>query len=244
MVILPAIDLKDGKCVRLVKGDFDTVHKVSDDPVQTAAAFRDAGAGFIHMVDLDGALSGERKNGAIVEMVAKSSGLKIELGGGLRSMADIDAADDLGVFRFVIGSAAVSDPGFVKKAAEKYGERIAVGIDSRGGFVKTHGWTEDTGLKVEDFVKSMADLGVGTFIFTDIDTDGMLSGPPIDKLKALRKSVDGRIIASGGVSCNEDLGNLRDIGMDGVIIGKAWYAGKIDLARAVREAGEQCWLKG
>lgn len=135
MIILPAIDLKDGKCVRLLKGDFATVHQVSEDPLQTAAEFLAAGAGFIHMVDLDGAKDGVRKNGDIVEKVCRESGLKVELGGGIRSMADLEAVFRLGVYRAVIGSAAVTNPGFVKAAAGKYGDRIAVGIDTLEGKV-------------------------------------------------------------------------------------------------------------
>ena len=141
MILLPAIDLKDGKVVRLYKGDFNTVHQVSEDPLTTAAAFAAAGAQYVHMVDLDGARSGKRKNGAIVQAVAEQSGLRVELGGGIRSLADLDEVFALGVYRAVIGSAAVSDPEFVRAAVERYGERIAVGIDALHGVVKTAGWS-------------------------------------------------------------------------------------------------------
>ena len=146
MIVLPAIDLQDGKVVRLYKGDFDTVHPVAEDPQRTAAAFADAGARYLHMVDLDGARSGERKNGAIVRAVAERSGLRVELGGGMRSMADLEAADAMGVSRMVIGSAAVRDPAFVRAAVERYGARIAVGIDALDGIVKTAGRVESSGL--------------------------------------------------------------------------------------------------
>jgi phosphoribosylformimino-5-aminoimidazole carboxamide ribotide isomerase len=240
MKILPAIDLKDGKCVRLYKGDFDTVHQVAEDPVSVAAAFTAAGAEMIHMVDLDGALNGVRKNGEIVRAVAASTNAKIELGGGIRTMADIDAADALGVYRFVIGSAAVSDPDFVAKAVEKYGARIAVGIDAKDGKVRTHGWTADSGLDAVSFAKQMEALGVRTIIFTDIDTDGTLMGPPVEKLKVLRAAVQCEIVASGGVTNMNDIIALRDLGADYAIVGKAYYAGTLDLAEAVKVGGAVC----
>jgi phosphoribosylformimino-5-aminoimidazole carboxamide ribotide isomerase len=240
MIILPAIDLKDGKCVRLLKGDFATVHQVAEDPVATAEIFRQAGAKYIHMVDLDGAKDGVRKNGEIVRAVCENSGLRVELGGGIRNMQDLEAVFALGVYRGVIGSAAVTDPDFVETAARKYGERIAVGIDTLDGKVKTAGWVADSGLDYLDFAKKMENLGVRNIIFTDIATDGALSGPSMDRLKALRESVSCKITASGGVACNQDITDLMKINMDGAIIGKAFYAGTIDLKRAIEEAGEQC----
>lgn len=236
MIIYPAIDLKDGKCVRLLKGDFATVHQVAEDPVETAQAFRQAGAEWIHMVDLDGARDGVRKNSEIVQAVCQQSGLKIELGGGIRSMADLEKVFRLGVSRCVIGSAAVSDPAFVRQAAEVYGDKIAVGIDALDGEVKTAGWEQGSGLDYLEFAKSMDALGVQNIIFTDIATDGALSGPSMERLKALRQAVDCKITASGGVSCNEDITALKAAGMDGAIIGKAYYAGTIDLPKAIREA--------
>ena len=240
MIILPAIDLKDGKVVRLYQGDFDTVHQVAGDPLSTARAFYDAGARYIHMVDLDGAKDGVRQNSAIVAAVAKTS-LRVELGGGIRSMDDLRAVFGMGVWRAVIGSAAVTDPEFVRQAMTEYGpERIAVGIDTRDGKVKTAGWVEDSGLDYLEFASQMAATGVKKIIFTDIATDGTLEGPAYDRLAALQAHVNCDIIASGGVSCNENIVRLRDMGMYGAIIGKAYYAGTVDLARAVEEAGEQC----
>lgn len=239
MILLPAIDLKDGKVVRLYKGEFDTVHQVADDPVATAKAFYAAGARYIHMVDLDGAKDGVRKNADIVRAVASTSGLKVELGGGIRSMADLEDVFVLGVYRAVIGSAAVRHPEFVKEAVSKYGERIAVGIDTKNGRVKTAGWLEDSGLDYLDFAKQMETVGVKTIIFTDIDTDGTLQGPAFEKLAALQKRVCCSIIASGGVSNNEDIRRLAGMDLYGAIIGKAYYAGTIDLAQAARDAGEQ-----
>jgi len=239
MIVLPAIDLKDNKVVRLYKGEFDTVHQVADDPVATAKAFYEAGARYIHMVDLDGAKDGVRKNADIVRAVAQSVGLKVELGGGIRSMADLEEVFALGVYRAVIGSAAVSHPEFVKEAVEKYGERIAVGIDTKNGKVKTAGWIEDSGLDYLDFARQMQDIDVKTIIFTDIETDGTLQGPAFDKLAALQKCVGCSIIASGGVSNNEDIRKLAGMELYGAIIGKAYYAGTIDLAQAAVDAGEQ-----
>lgn len=239
MLIFPAIDLKDGKVVRLHKGRFDTVHQVADNPVETAKAFHAAGAKYLHMVDLDGARDGVRRNSAIVQAVAEV-GLRIELGGGIRSMADLESVFALGVWRAVIGSAAVSDPEFVREAVEKYGpERIAVGIDAKDGLVRTSGWEENAGLDYITFAKQMELTGINYIIFTDIETDGMLSGPSFARLEALQKAVSCSITASGGVSSNEDLRQLRDRGLYAAIVGKAWYAGAVDLAQAVREGGPQ-----
>ena len=240
MIVLPAIDLKDHRVVRLYQGAFDTVHQVAEDPLQTALAFAAAGARYIHMVDLDGARSGARKNGAQVRAVAERSGLRVELGGGLRTLADLEAADAMGVTRMVIGSAAVSDPDFVRAAVERYGTRIAVGIDAKNGVVKTAGWEDSSGLDYLDFAASMEQIGVKTIIFTDIDTDGMLSGPSWKRLEMLQRKITCQIIASGGVSGNEDIRRLRDMGLYGAIVGKAYYTGAVDLAQAVKEAGEQC----
>jgi len=238
MFILPAIDLKDGKVVRLYKGDFDTVHQVADDPMATARAFYDAGARWIHMVDLDGAKDGTRKNGAIVQAGAEV-GLKIELGGGIRTMADLEAVFAMGVTRAVIGSAAVSHPEFVAEAVKTYGERIAVGIDTKDGRVKTAGWIEDSGLDYLDFAKYMEAIGVKTIIFTDIETDGTLSGPSFSRLAQLQKAVSCQIVASGGVSNNQDIRDLSAMGLYGAIIGKAYYAGTIDLKQAAADSGAQ-----
>lgn len=240
MIILPAIDLKDGKVVRLYKGDFDTVHQVADDPVATAQAFYDAGARYIHMVDLDGAKDGRRRNSDIVRAVARV-GLRVELGGGLRTMADIEAVFEMGVYRAVIGSAAVTDRKLVADAVARFGaDRIAVGIDTQNGKVKTAGWMEDSGLDYLQFAREMEVIGVKNIIFTDIDTDGTLSGPSMKRLEELKCAVSCQITASGGVSCNEDICALKALDMYGAIIGKAYYAGTINLAQAVKDGGEQC----
>lgn len=238
MKILPAIDLKDGQCVRMVKGDYGTAHKVAEDPVETAKAFLAAGAEMIHMVDLDGAKDGTHANYDVVSRVIRETGAKVELGGGIRKMADVDAVLDLGVSRVIIGSAAVKDPEFVRDAVLKYGEKIAVGIDARGGTVRTEGWLKDSGEDFLEFAKLMDSYCVQTIIFTDIDKDGMLEGPNFEQLAQLRAAVECKIIASGGVTSLQDVGRLRDLGIDGAIAGKAVYSGALDLAAAIRAVEE------
>lgn len=236
MRILPAIDLKDGNCVRLKKGDFGTVHKVSESAVDTAKMFISCGAEMIHMVDLDGAKTGGEKNYNVVKKVICETGAKVELGGGIRSITDVEKVLSLGVERVIIGSAAVSNPLFVKEAVEKYGDKIAVGIDALSGTVRTEGWIEDSGKDYIDFAKLMESYRVNTIIFTDIDKDGMLQGPNFNQLKSLRDSVSCNIVASGGVTTLEDIIKLRDMGIDEAIAGKAVYTGTLDLKNAVEEA--------
>ena len=240
MIILPAIDLKEGRVVRLYQGDFATAHQVADDPVETARAFVRAGARYVHMVDLDGAKDGTRKNGAVVQAVA-DIGLRVELGGGLRTMEDVRTVMAMGIYRAVIGSAAVSDPELVRQAVAEFGpDRIAIGVDARDGRVCTAGWQADSGLDYLDFVRQMEQIGVKKIIFTDIATDGMLSGPSFVQLSDLQRAVNCDIVASGGVTTLDDVRRLRDMGLYGAIIGKAYYAGTIDLAEAIKEAGAQC----
>ncbi len=240
MIILPAIDLKDGKCVRLRKGEFQTAHQVADSALATAKAFREAGARWVHMVDLDGAKNGRRQNFPLIDAVIRQSGLKVELGGGLRSEPDLITAVGAGAARAVIGSAAVTNPALVDYALRWCPEQTAVGIDSLEGRVRVAGWGEDGGVEDLELAKSMAAKGVKVFIFTDISTDGMLSGPSFDRLAALQKAVpDCRIVASGGVTTLDDVKRLRDMGLYAAIVGKAYYAGTLDLAQAIREAGPQ-----
>ncbi|MGN1008921.1 MAG: 1-(5-phosphoribosyl)-5-[(5-phosphoribosylamino)methylideneamino]imidazole-4-carboxamide isomerase, partial [Butyricicoccus sp.] len=220
MKILPAIDLKDGQCVRLKKGDYGTAHKVAEDAVTTAKGFLAAGAELIHMVDLDGAKDGSHANYDVVKRVIAETGAQVELGGGIRTMADVDAVLALGVSRVIIGSAAVKNPPFVKEAVEKYGAKIAVGIDALGGTVRTEGWLKDSGEDFLAFAKLMESYGVQTIIFTDIDKDGMLQGPNFEQLGQLRKAVSCAIVASGGVTTLDDIAGLRDAGIDAAIAGK------------------------
>ena len=235
MIILPAIDLKDGQCVRLKKGDYATAHKVAEDAVETAKGFLSAGARLIHMVDLDGAKSGSSVNYDVVRRVIDRTSAAVELGGGIRSMEDLEAVFELGVSRAVIGSAAVSHPELVREAVQRFGEKIAVGIDTQNGRVKTAGWVEDSGLDYLTFAKQVDAMGVKIIIFTDIDTDGALSGPSYSRLEELQNAVSCQIIASGGVSCSEDLVRLHEMGLYGAIVGKAYYTGQVDLAEAVKQ---------
>lgn len=239
MILLPAIDMKDGQCVRLKKGDFATVHQVASSAVDTALDFQCAGARWIHMVDLDGARDGARQNAELVKAVASTVSAKVELGGGLRCMEDLEAVFALGVSRAVIGSAAVSDPHFLRSAVARYGERIAAGVDTLDGIVKTSGWEQSSGLNYLEFAEWLEEVGVKTIIFTDIATDGMLSGPSYERLAALQRQYSGQIVASGGVTTVDDVKRLRDMGLYGAIIGKAYYAGTLDLAEAIGEAGDQ-----
>ena len=233
MRILPSIDLKDGSVVRLYKGDFATTHTVADSAVETARRFLDAGAELVHMVDLDGARTGDGANRRIVREVVRETGAAVELGGGIRRMRDIEDALELGVARVVIGSAAVEQPELVREAVRLYGGRIAVGIDAQGGTVRTRGWLWDSGLSYLVFARQMTDCGVQAIIFTDIDRDGLQEGPSFAALEALRRAVGCEIVASGGVTTLEDVERLRDMGIDGAIVGKAAYTGALELRRAV-----------
>ena len=240
MILFPAIDMKDGRCVRLKKGDFATVHQVANSALETANQFKEAGAKWVHMVDLDGARDGMRQNFPFIYEVIQESGLKVDLGGGIKSELDLITIGEAGAARIVIGSAAVTKPELVKYGLQKYGsDRIVVGIDSLNGRVRTAGWERDSGLDYLDFAAQMEQNGVKNIVFTDIATDGMLSGPSYEQLAALQERVSCNIVASGGVTTIDDVKRLRDMGLYGAIIGKAYYAGTIDLAEAVREAGPQ-----
>lgn len=239
MIILPAIDMKDGRCVRLQKGEFSTVSQVADSAPETAKAFAAAGAKWVHMVDLDGARGGERTNFPHIKAVIEGAGLSVELGGGIKTRGDVDAVAGSGVARLVIGSAAVTNPEVVDYALERYAGQVAVGIDCLNGRVRTAGWEQDSGLSGLELARRMEQKGVRTLIYTDIATDGMLSGPSFDQLAVLQKAVGCDIVASGGVTVLDDVKRLRDMGLYGAIIGKAYYAGTIDLAEAIREAGPQ-----
>ena len=236
MKLLPAIDLLGGNCVRLFRGDFDTAHQVADDPLSTARSFQKAGSGWIHMVDLDGARTGDGINRPVILQVAQNTSLKVEVGGGIRSMDAIDTYLQGGVSRVILGSAALEDPAVVKKAVEQYGQRIAVGIDAKNGQVAARGWLSTSSVDYLTLAKQMENLGVSTIIYTDIAKDGMMLGPNFEQMKALRQAVSCDLVASGGIRSLEDLQSLQDIGIDWAILGKSIYQGAIDLAKALKWA--------
>ena len=236
MIILPAIDILDGKCVRLTKGDYGTAEKVAADAVETAKSFESAGAEFIHMVDLNGARDGCMINNSIYENVVKSVNVPIEVGGGIRNMETIDYYISKGIERVIIGSAALTNPELVKTAVKKYGDRIAVGIDAMNGMVKTAGWLQESNVNYIDLALEMQAVGVKYIIFTDISKDGTLTGPNLEQLKALSEAVDINIIASGGIRDITNIISLRDMNLYGAICGKSIYSGSLDLEEAIKTA--------
>lgn len=236
MNILPAIDLKNGQCVRLRQGDYSTAHKVAEDATAIAKDFLLSGATFLHMVDLDGAKDGSHANYHVVQRVIEETGAAIQLGGGIRSMEDIETVLGLGVCRVIIGSAAVSNPALVEEAVRRYSTQIAVSIDAKDGTVRTQGWLQDSGESYLTFAQKMEACGVHTLIFTDISKDGMLSGPNFEQLTALHQAVSCNIVASGGVSTLDDIRQLKQIGMTAAIVGKAVYTGTLDIEEAIQEA--------
>lgn len=233
MLIFPAIDIKEGACVRLYKGDMASAEQVADSYLDTAVSFKAAGAEWIHMVDLDGACAGERKNTHIFTDVAAQSGLKVEVGGGIRTLSDVEYYLSRGISRVVIGSAAVKNPPLVREACAAYGDKIAVGIDARGGFVATEGWVETGTVDYITLAKEMEQAGVQTIIFTDIDRDGMLSGPNLTQLNALNEAVSCQIVASGGIKDIQDIQALCDLNLYGAICGRSIYKGTLDLKEAI-----------
>lgn len=233
MIIFPAIDIIDGKPVRLFKGDFSTAEQVADDALQTALGFVEAGAEWIHMVDLDGSVQKKRVNHKVFIDVANQTSLKVELGGGIRTMGDIDYYANNGISRVILGSVALKNPDLVKQAVKEFGDLIAVGIDAKNGFVATEGWTEGSDTFYIDLARQMEDMGVKTIIYTDISKDGTLMGPNIEQLTALNEAVSCDIIASGGVTNIDDIIALKEKGLYGAICGKSIYKGTLDLKQAV-----------
>lgn len=238
MIIYPAIDLKEGRCVRLYQGDFAQETVVNPDPVKQAIAFENAGAKALHIVDLDGALSGDLTNLQVIQAILSAITIPIQVGGGIRSMAQVARYLDAGVSRVIIGSKAVEDPAFVAEAVQQYGDQIAVGIDAKDGLVATRGWLAVSDQNYLTVADQMAQLGVKTIIFTDIAKDGTLMGPNLEQLQAIAAKVpDLQIIASGGISSREDLEAVKALGVYGVISGKALYNGNITMTDVV-EVGE------
>lgn len=233
MLIFPAIDMIDGKPVRLYKGDFSTASQVAGDVLETAKEFVSAGAQWIHMVDLDGSLKKERVNHESVITVANETPLKVEIGGGIRTLEDIDFYIENGIERVILGSVALKNPALVKEAVKQFGGRIAVGIDAKNGFVATEGWTEASDVYYIELAKRMEDIGVETIIYTDISKDGTLSGPNLEQLIELNNAVSCNITASGGVTDIDDIIALKNAGLYGAICGKSIYNKTLSLEEAI-----------
>ncbi|WP_425049667.1 1-(5-phosphoribosyl)-5-[(5-phosphoribosylamino)methylideneamino]imidazole-4-carboxamide isomerase [Psychromarinibacter sp. S121] len=236
MILYPAIDLKDGQCVRLLRGEMDAATVFGDDPAAQAKSFVEAGCKWLHLVDLNGAFAGRPVNGAAVEAILAAVDVPVQLGGGIRDMATIEGWLDKGVSRVILGTVAVENPDLVREAAAAFPGKVAVGIDARNGRVATKGWAEETDVMVTDLAKQFEDAGVAAIIYTDIDRDGAMQGPNVAATAALGNAVRIPVIASGGVSSIDDLVALRDCGapLDGAISGRALYDGAIDLSEALR----------
>ena len=237
MRLYPAIDIKDGKCVRLFKGRFDDVTVYGDSPAQMAQKWEALGAQFIHVVDLDGALAGESVSAQAIKSICESVNVSVQTGGGVRSLEDIEKRLSLGVKRVILGTVAADNPEFVRKAIERFGaESIVVGIDAKDGYVATHGWEKVSSLDAVGFAKKMQDIGVKTIVYTDISTDGTLGGSNVKAMREMAAAVkDIDVIASGGIGSLEDILALSDSGVEGVIVGKALYTGRVDLTEAIEK---------
>lgn len=235
MILYPAIDLKDGQAVRLIKGDMTKSTVFNDSPASQARAFVEAGCEWLHLVDLNGAFAGEPVNGAAVEAILAATDVPAQLGGGIRDMATIERWVTRGIARVILGTVAVENPDLVREAARAFPGKVAVGIDARDGRVATKGWAEETDVMVTDLARSFEDAGVAAIIYTDINRDGAMQGPNVEATAALANAVDIPVIASGGVSSMADLEALRDCGapLNGAISGRALYDGAIDLGAAL-----------
>lgn len=239
-IVYPAIDIRDGKCVRLQQGDYSQETIYNDSPLAAAQAWEAQGGQFIHLVDLDGAKAGHPVNDAIIGAIAAGVNVPVQVGGGLRSLADVEKLLGLGVSRVIIGTAAINDHAFTAAVLAKYGDKVAIGIDARGGFVATHGWLNTSEVRAEDLAKELAAKGAQTFIYTDISRDGMMQGPNVEGILSMAAASGQTVIASGGVTSLEDLLRLNEHragGIGGAIVGKALYTGNIDLAVALRTLG-------
>jgi phosphoribosylformimino-5-aminoimidazole carboxamide ribotide isomerase len=235
MILYPAIDLKDGNCVRLLRGDMNAATVFGTDPAAQARAFQDAGCAWLHLVDLNGAFAGHPVNAQAVEAILAAVTVPVQLGGGIRDMATIAAWLEKGLARVILGTVAVENPDLVRHAARAFPGQIAVGIDARNGFVATKGWATETDVQASDLARRYEDAGVAAIIYTDIDRDGAMGGPNITATVALARAVHIPVIASGGVSSMADLVALRDTGViAGAISGRALYEGEIDLGQAIK----------
>ena len=236
MIIFPAIDLYDKKAVRLYKGDYQNMTVYSENPIEIARDFECAGATHIHMVDLEGAKDGTTPNLDIVSQVANETSLFVEIGGGIRDMATVEKYLSAGVGRVILGTAAVTNPEFLKEAVKKYGDKIAVGADVKDGFIAIKGWLEKSQITLEDFLYDMQNIGIKYIICTDISKDGAMRGTNLELYKKLSQKYSMNITASGGVSTLDDVKKLREMNIYGAIIGKAYYIGAIDLKDALEAA--------
>lgn len=233
MRIYPAIDIKDGKCVRLLRGNFNDVTVYGDNPAEMAKKWEALGGEFIHVVDLDGALKGHGVNAGAIKEICNSVSVPVQTGGGIRTMEDIEAKINCGINRVIIGTKAVSDAEFVKNAVAKYGDKIVIGIDAKDGMVAIEGWEKTSEFTAVEFGKKMADLGVKTIIYTDIATDGTLMGPNVAAMAEMVKATGIDIIASGGIGTVEHIKSLVSTGVEGVICGRALYTGDVKLDEAI-----------
>ncbi|MEK4025580.1 MULTISPECIES: 1-(5-phosphoribosyl)-5-[(5-phosphoribosylamino)methylideneamino]imidazole-4-carboxamide isomerase [Sporosarcina] len=231
MILFPAIDIRGGKCVRLIQGDYGQEIIYNDSPTNMAIEWQRQGAEYIHVVDLDGAKTGDSLNKKAIEAIARAVIIPVQVGGGIRTMDIVDSHIESGVSRVIIGTAAIQNPEFLKQAVEKYGEKIAVSIDARNGLVATDGWTETSNVKAVDLLQDLAKIGVKTVVYTDIMKDGMLQGPNFEELQVMNETSSIDIIASGGVSTENDIQKLAAQDMYGAIIGKALYEGKLSLEK-------------
>jgi len=235
MIILPAIDIKDGRCVRLYQGDYAQVTTYDTDPVQVALRWQAAGASWLHLVDLDGAAQGYPVNADLIGQIKKATTLHIEVGGGMRSLDHVQQILALGVDRVILGTIAITDRALLQETLARHGASIVVGLDARNGQVAISGWRETSAVKAVNLAKELSALGVQRFIYTDIARDGALTGPNFVALGEMREAVSSALIASGGVSSLADLHALAKSGVEGAIVGKAIYTGDVDLATAIRE---------
>ncbi len=236
MYIIPAIDLRDGKCVRLIQGRYDRQINYEDDPVKQAREFSLAGAKWLHIVDLDGAKLGKPVNTDAISAIAKLGLFKIEVGGGLRNEEAIKELLDIGLERVIIGTKAVSNFEWFSEMAEKFSGKIVLGLDARGSKVATHGWTQDSPHNLLEFAAEAAKLPLAAIIYTDISKDGMMTGPNFERTKALVEAVDVPVVASGGVNTIEDIKKLAEFGPEAVIIGRSLYEGTLKLSDAIKAA--------
>lgn len=242
MRIYPAIDIKDGKCVRLLRGNFDDMTVYGDDPVETAKKWESQGGEYIHVVDLDGAVKGHGANADIISRICAAVSVPVQTGGGIRTMEDIDAKLACGIARVIIGTKAVSDADFVREAVNKYGDRIVIGIDAKDGMAAVEGWEKTSDIPAVELGRKMAEIGVKTIVYTDIATDGTLAGPNTAAMREMADAVRALgtdVIASGGIGSIEHIVSLVPTGVEGVIVGRALYTGAADLAEAIKAARDK-----